>query len=61
MGDTGKIDEMKGRVKEAYGDLTDDKKMKGEGAMDKMAGKVKEAVENVREKIEEKIHPHDRK
>ncbi|MGE0795790.1 MAG: CsbD family protein, partial [Acidimicrobiia bacterium] len=37
-------DELKGRAKEAVGDLTDDDSRKREGKVDKTAGKVKEAV-----------------
>lgn len=55
MADTGKIDEIKGRVREAYGDLTDDKSEKQKGAIDKMAGKVKAGAEKAREKIHETI------
>ena len=40
----GEADKMKGRVKEAAGALTDDKKLKREGKMDQAAGKVKNAV-----------------
>lgn len=59
MADTGKMDELKGRVKQAYGDLTGDQKAKTQGAVDKIAGKVKQGVEHAREKIQEKIqHGH---
>lgn len=42
---TGKTDELKGRVKEAAGALTGDKKLKQEGRLDQTAGKVKQKVE----------------
>jgi uncharacterized protein YjbJ (UPF0337 family) len=49
-----KTDETKGRVKEAAGDLTDDKDLKREGQMDQAGAKVKEktgdAVDTVKEK-----------
>jgi uncharacterized protein YjbJ (UPF0337 family) len=38
---SGKSDEVKGRVKEAAGVLTGDKKMQREGKADQVAGKVK--------------------
>lgn len=43
-------DQLKGRVKEAAGDLTDDDHMKHEGRADQAEGKVKEVVDTVREK-----------
>lgn len=39
-----KAEEVKGRVKEAAGVLTDDKKMKREGKADQASGKIKQAV-----------------
>ena len=39
---SGNADEAKGRVKEAAGDLTDDKSLKNEGKVDKASGNVKE-------------------
>jgi uncharacterized protein YjbJ (UPF0337 family) len=46
----GKSDEAKGRVKEAAGVLTGDKKMKREGKADQAAGKLKQALEKVKKK-----------
>ena len=43
----GKMDDLKGRVKEAAGDLTDDDKLKREGKVDKATGWVKDKVEDV--------------
>ena len=37
-------DEAKGRIKEAAGDLTDDKDLKREGKVDKASGKAKDVV-----------------
>jgi uncharacterized protein YjbJ (UPF0337 family) len=48
---SGKSDEMKGRVKEAAGALTGDKKLKREGKADQAAGKVKQHVEKVVDKV----------
>jgi uncharacterized protein YjbJ (UPF0337 family) len=47
---SGKTDEMKGRVKEAAGALTDDEKLKREGKLDQAAGKTKQAVEKAIDK-----------
>lgn len=42
----GKIDEIKGKVKKAIGELTDNDKLKAEGTVDKAAGKIKTGVGN---------------
>ena len=46
MGD-GTFDNMKGKVKEAAGDLTDDKDLEREGKVDQGKGNVKDKVGNV--------------
>ena len=38
------LDEAKGRVKKAAGDLTDDKDLKNEGKTDRASGKVKDTI-----------------
>jgi len=43
MGDGG-VDKAKGNVKEAAGDLTDDKDLKREGKVDQASGSVKDKV-----------------
>ena len=48
---SGETDQAKGRVKQAVGDLTDDKDMKREGKVDEAAGKVKEGVDKVKDKL----------
>jgi len=50
---SGKSDELKGRVKEAAGALTGDKKLKREGKVDQAVGKVKQGVEKVIDKVKE--------
>ncbi len=40
----GSMDETKGRVKEAAGDLTGDQELKNEGKVDRASGKLKDAV-----------------
>ena len=52
---SGKSDEVKGRVKEAAGVLTGDKKLERQGKADQAAGKLKQAVETVKKKAEEAI------
>lgn len=54
MGDGAK-DDIKGRVKEAAGALTDDEKLRNEGRLDQAVGKVKDelgkAVDKVRDAL----------
>ena len=40
----GKVDQAKGRVKEAAGALTGNQRLKQEGKMDQAAGKIKSAA-----------------
>jgi uncharacterized protein YjbJ (UPF0337 family) len=53
--DDGTTDDLKGRVKEAAGDLTDDKDLKREGQTDRASGKVKDAIEDVEDKAEDVV------
>ena len=48
-------DDIKGRVKEAAGDLTDNDRLKREGKADQVEGKIKEMVDDARDKIEETV------
>ena len=41
----GRADEVKGRVKEALGDLTDNDQLKQEGRVDRAKGQVKDVVD----------------
>ena len=45
----GKLDEAKGRGKQAQGDLTGDDKKKGEGMLDEAKGKARQAAEHVKD------------
>jgi uncharacterized protein YjbJ (UPF0337 family) len=47
----GELDKAAGRVKEAAGDLTGDKDLKGEGAVQQTAGNVKDAGAKVGDKV----------
>jgi uncharacterized protein YjbJ (UPF0337 family) len=47
---SGKADEVKGRVKEAAGVLTGDKKLKRQGKTDQTVGKIKQKAENLIDK-----------
>lgn len=55
MGNNANADEAKGRIKEAVGDLTDDRELKREGKADEFAGKTKRAVDDVKDKAEDLI------
>jgi uncharacterized protein YjbJ (UPF0337 family) len=48
---SGKMDEVKGRVKEAAGAIADDDSLRREGKLDQATGKVKQAAENVIDKV----------
>lgn len=48
-------DQFKGRVKQAVGDLTDNKDLKREGKADEKAGEVKEHVKGIKDKADELV------
>jgi len=52
----GGIDEMKGRTKEAAGDLTGNDKLKNEGKVDRAEGSVKDAVDDVGDSVKDALH-----
>jgi uncharacterized protein YjbJ (UPF0337 family) len=52
---SGKTDELKGRVKEAAGALTGDKKLKQEGRVDQTAGKIKQKAEKIIDKLKDAL------
>ncbi|HEV2059760.1 MAG TPA: CsbD family protein [Solirubrobacteraceae bacterium] len=51
----GKIDETKGRGKEAVGDLTGDEELKDEGKVDRASGTVKDKVGGVADKAKKML------
>ena len=51
----GAKDEVKGRLKEAGGDLTDDKEMQNEGKVDRATGTVKDKADDVADKAKDVI------
>ncbi|MDQ1359093.1 MAG: hypothetical protein QOF20_3341 [Acidimicrobiaceae bacterium] len=48
-------DDLKGRAKEAVGDLTDDDDMKREGKIDRATGSVKDKVDDVKDKVKDAL------
>jgi uncharacterized protein YjbJ (UPF0337 family) len=51
----GKTEQVKGKMKQAWGDLTDDERMHDEGVADEAAGDVQEGFGRARRKIGETI------
>jgi uncharacterized protein YjbJ (UPF0337 family) len=54
MGD-GTTDDLKGRAKEAAGDLTDDDSLKNEGKVDRASGSVKDKVGDAADKVKDAL------
>ena len=50
----GKIQKVKGKAKEAVGEVTGNKSLKREGKVDKTAGKTKNAAGKVADKVKGK-------
>jgi uncharacterized protein YjbJ (UPF0337 family) len=51
----GKWDQMRGRVKEAWGTLTDDDLARTEGKWDRLVGTIKEKTGETVDTIEDKL------
>ncbi|MEO6987279.1 MAG: CsbD family protein [Aquihabitans sp.] len=49
------LDQAKGKVKQAAGDLTDNKDLKREGKADETGGKVKEALSDAKDKLSDGV------
>jgi uncharacterized protein YjbJ (UPF0337 family) len=54
MGD-GTTDDLKGRTKEAAGDLTNDDSLKNEGKVDRASGSVKDKVGDAADKVKDAL------
>ena len=50
---SGKTDQIKGRINEAAGVLTDNERLKRKGKLDQVVVKVKEAAEKVVDRVKE--------
>jgi len=55
----GKLDKMKGKIKEIGGIATDNRDWESEGKVDQVKGKVKEGLGNLREGIKDKLDELD--
>ncbi len=52
---SGKWDQIKGRAKKAWAELTDDDLKKAEGSMDKLSGIIQEKFGDTKEAIQAKL------
>ena len=55
----GSTDETKGRIKQAAGDLTDDKNLKREGEIDEAGAKAKEKADELVDKAADSLKTKD--
>ncbi len=55
----GKMTYVKGKLKEAWGDLTDDELMQLDGKKDQLAGTVTQKYGVAKDEFEKKIHEHE--
>jgi uncharacterized protein YjbJ (UPF0337 family) len=51
----GTTDDLKGRAKEAAGDLTNDDSLKNEGKVDRASGKVKDKVGDTADSVKDAL------
>jgi uncharacterized protein YjbJ (UPF0337 family) len=57
--DGGNVDDIKGRAKEAAGDLTDDDSLKNEGKVDRASGSVKDKIDDAGDKVKDALDRDD--
>lgn len=55
VGAMANYDELKGRTKEAAGDLTDDEDLQREGKVDQAQGTIKDKVESIGDRVKDAI------
>lgn len=60
VGQDSKVDEYKGRAKEAAGDLTNDDDLKREGKTEQASSTVKEKVDSAKRSIKDAVTSDDR-
>ena len=56
---SGEAEEIKGRVKESVGIMTDDERLKHEGKVDQASGKIKKTAEKVVNKVRDAVKGDD--
>ena len=52
---SGQGDQLKGRLKQAAGDIADDDRLRDEGERDETAGKVKDKIGDAKDKLEDLV------
>ena len=52
----GKIDRVKGNIKEAVGDATNDEQLREEGIADQASGNIQEGFGKARRKVGDALH-----
>ena len=52
----GKVDRLKGKIKESVGNATNDESLRGEGIADQAEGSVEEGFGKARRKVGEALH-----
>jgi uncharacterized protein YjbJ (UPF0337 family) len=52
---SGEADQIKGRVKQAVGALTDDDRLEDEGQRDELASKAKDKVDDAKDRVDDAI------
>ena len=57
----GKVDKVKGKIKEIGGVSTEDRDLEAEGKVDRLKGNVKEGLGNLRQGIKDKLDELDEK
>lgn len=50
---SGNMDDLKGRAKEAAGDLTDDDDLKREGKVDRASGAMKDKIDDAKDMVKD--------
>ena len=51
----GTVDELKGRGKSAFGELTNDDQQRAEGDLDQTAGHAKQGLADVKDKVDDVV------
>ena len=51
----GQVDKAKGRIKQAVGDLTGNKRLKAEGRADELRGSLKNEIDKVADKLKKQV------
>ena len=51
----GQMDKVKGRVKQAVGDLTNNKRLKAEGKLDEVRGTIKNKIDKAADTLKKQV------